>query len=216
MHNFKIINTILVILMILGFAGCSLQDKAQLPEDTIEEFETAYNAMDFNAMLECLDESTASSLTAGMDIFLGITEGLIGFDFGVDAETLINAMPLMQTIFGDYIDYNEYPQIDLVVAETYIKGEQATVHIMELNSGETIVINMKKQDSKWKITLGAVYITRDNAERIIIAGQEEENNDSEIEKKNGILNIEGLDEWLNSAEQSITIDLEKITDILSE
>lgn len=164
------------LLVLAAITGCSgwKPEPESLPEDTIEEFEDAINAMDVNSMLDCMDEDAVKSVTVGMDIMMGVAESVTGFSLGLSGEDLIAAMPLMQGIVGTQIPGEAYPQVDFQVTRTYIKGDKATVFLDEANSGESMAINMKKNDGKWQITFQLVPVEEEEADRILIAGSQTE------------------------------------------
>lgn len=210
----KIICAVLLIVVMAGSAGCqalSLGEES-LPEDTIEEFEDAVNAMDVNGMLDCMDESTVKTLTAGMDLMMQIAGAAAGVDLGLSGEDLIALFPLFQELIGEEMYANGYPQVDFQVQETYIKGDRATVYFTEANSGETEVINMKKEDGKWYMTLSTQVIAQEDADRVIIAGQEEASSEHDSA---GILGIGDLgDEF--SIEQFLSKLLPQLPDIFDQ
>lgn len=165
-------------------AGCSSLRLAPepTPEDTLEEFEDAVNAMDVNGMLDCMSEDTVKAVTAGLDIFMNIAGAVTGVDLGISAEDLIAVSPLMQSMVGPYMaEEGQMPNVDFQMTETYIKGKKATVHFIEANSGEEMAINMEKEDDKWVITLDMVMLTAEDADRVIIAGEETEEEEPEPE-----------------------------------
>lgn len=188
----KIIAVCLASGMILNSAAC-VPVKESLPEDTIEAYEDAYNAMDIQAMLDCLDEKTVKSLTAGMDAVMGLAGAVTGVDLGISASDLIDLAPLMQAMMGDSFaaQMGEIPQVDFQVQETYIKGDRATVYFTEANSGENMVINMVKNDGKWYMTLSTITITKETADRTIIAGEEEKSGRSKLSKRKRTVFLKG-------------------------
>ncbi|MCD8370323.1 MAG: nuclear transport factor 2 family protein [Clostridiales bacterium] len=166
----------LLLLFVVSGAGCSVtlsHTQEAMPEDTLEAFEDAVNAMDTQAMLDCMDEDAVSAMTSGMDILMNIAGKVTGVDLGISAEDLINVMPLLQAMLGDQAGEMEYPEVDFQVTETRIKGDKATVFFDEVNSGESGVINMEKEDGKWYIVLDTKLISRDEADQIIVPGEEE-------------------------------------------
>lgn len=170
--------------MLMCSSGCSgiPLPRERLPEDTLEEFETAYNAMDIDGMLECLDESTIKTITTGMDLVLGITGAITGMDLEISAEDLISLIPLFSSL--QIYDAEDYPKIDFMATETLIKGDRATVHFTEMIYGESTLANMVKKDGKWYITIAGKEISEEEADRILIPGEgeswfEEENEEKE-------------------------------------
>lgn len=170
----KTVAVFLTAAAIILVTGCSVIPRSPepMPEDTIEEFESAVNAMDVNGMMECMDESAVKSITAGMKVAMGLAEAVSGVSLGISAEDILSLMPLMQGLTASSMSEDVYPQVDFQVTETYIKGDKATVAFTEINSGESMAINMKKRDKKWLITLDVRPIEKDQADRVIIAGQD--------------------------------------------
>ncbi len=152
-----------------------------MPEDTIEAFEDAVNAMDVQGMMDCMDEDTVDALTSGMDIVMKIAGKVSGVDLGISAEDLLNVMPLFQGMLGDQMDEMGYPEVDFQVTETRIKGDKATVFFDEANSGESNVINMEKDDGTWYMVLDTRLIDRDEADRVIVPGEEEASEEEDDE-----------------------------------
>ena len=162
--------------LLANVSGCLSLPKVKepLPEDTLEEFEDAFNAMDVNGMLDCMDETSVKSLTAGLDLVMGIASTVTDVDINISAEDLIAMLPLFQGMMDDYASQSGAPQVDFQVLETYIKGDRATVYFMEAGSGDQAVINMVKEDGKWLLTLSTRAVSPEDADRVITAGQEEE------------------------------------------
>lgn len=160
----------------MGMNGCLsfTPVREPLPEETLEEFEDALNAMDVDGMLKCMDEQSVKAITAGIDLMMSIAGAATGIEVDISAEDLISMFPLIQEIMGDYADQDEFTQVDFQVMETYIKGDKATVYFTEVNSGDIVAINMVKEKRKWLLTLSTRGIAEEDAERVIIAGQEEE------------------------------------------
>lgn len=178
--------------MILISTGCGSREA--LPADTIEEYEDAYNAMDIQAMLDCLDDSTKKSLTAGMDTILGVFKAASGIDLGISGSDLMDMAPLLQAFTGDLMgEVSESAQINLKVEKTCIKGKRATVYCKELNSNTPININMVKDDGKWYMTLSSMTITQENADRVILADEE---NSAKSSKDGDKSDSEKLKEYL--------------------
>ncbi len=168
----------------IGVTGCSWLEvrPEHLPEETIEQFEDAVNAMDVNGMLDCLDESAVKTVTAGMDLMMGIAGAVTGVDLGISAEDLIALTPFLQGIVGPYPEGAGYPQIDFQVTETYIKGDKATVYFQEINSGEAMAINMdRNDDGRWLMTTDLLPVTAEEADRVIGRGQSTDEAESDLE-----------------------------------
>lgn len=172
----------IVAVLILTFTGCvSLKpEKESLPEDTLEAFEDAINAMDVNGMMDCLDAKTSKSITAGMDIAIGLLGAITEVDLGISAEDLIAAMPLFQEFIP--ADASDYPSVDFQITQTYISGNRATIYFYETGSQEGTIANMSKEDGVWKFSLDSRYIEESDADRVVIAG-EEENQETDKESR---------------------------------
>lgn len=209
-------------MIMLLCSGCSLVvnvKKDPLPEETIEVFEDAVNEMDVDAMMECMDSKAVKAMTTGMDVLMKVAGGLTGIDIPVSAEDLLNLMPLMQGINEAYGEM-EYPQVDFQVTETYIRDDKATVYFTEANSGENAVINMELQDGKWVMTMDLKVIPPEEADRVIIAGQEEstdEGGKDETAEVSGVLEIAGNLDLAEAAKSFSVLDIfsqEKIEGLL--
>ena len=199
-------------MIMLLCSGCSLVvnvKKDPLPEETIEVFEDAVNEMDVDDMMECMDSKAVKAMTTGMDVLMKVAGGLTGIDIPVSAEDLLNLMPLMQGINEAYGEM-EYPQVDFQVTETYIKDDKATVYFTEANSGENAVINMELQDGKWVMTMDLKVIPPEDADRVIIAGQEEstdEGGKDETAEVSGVLEIAGNLDLAEAAKSFSVLDI---------
>lgn len=167
-----------------------------LPEDTVEELERAYNHMDAAAMIECLDERTTRDITLGIEATMGLVGAITGIELEISGEDLISMMPMLQELVYEYSDEG-YSSADFQAMETYIRGDEATVYILEAVSGDTMQANMVKEDGKWKLTFWGDTITEETADRILIAGQEEEKRSSSQEE-NGKLSEEQIAQLLGA------------------
>ncbi|MGN0158189.1 MAG: hypothetical protein ACI39W_03460 [Brotaphodocola sp.] len=203
------------VLIMVVCSGCSLvvsMKKDPLPEETIEAFEDAVNDMDVDAMMDCMDSKAVKAMTTGMDVLIKVAGGLTGIDIPVSAEDLINMMPLMQGI-GQAYGEMEYPKVDFQVTKTYIKGNKATVYFTEANSGENSVINMELQDGKWVMTMDMKVIPPEDADRVILAGQ-----DADVDAEDsGTLEIAGTLNLAEAANSFSVLDIfsqEKIATLL--
>lgn len=219
----KKIKISLLLLWIMIFnSGCMMMvqmKKDPLPEETIEAFEDAINDMDVDAMMACIDSKAVKAMTTGMDLLMKVAGGITGVSIPVSTQDLLDLMPLMQGI-NDAYGQMEYPQVDLQVTETYIKGDKATVYFTEVNSGEPAVINMELQDGTWVMTMDTKLIQPEDAERVIIAGQEEAGGDpdtAQMEDLDGTLEFTGNLNLKEAAENFSVLDLfsqEKIEELL--
>lgn len=211
----KGIAVILGAVLLLNSAAC-VPVKESLPEDTIEAYEDACNAMDIQAMLDCIDEKSVKSITAGMDLVMGIAGAVTGVDLGISASDMIDLAPLMQAMMGESFaaQMGEIPKVDFQVKETYIKGDRATVYFTEANSGENMVINMVKDSGKWYMTLSTVMISKEEADRVIIAG--EEKSDERPDEQEAVKAEKEKKNWREMSINSLFGDKEKIKEALNE
>lgn len=172
----RILWVFVMIGIMMGTGGCLVlpQVRESLPEDTLEEFEDALNAMDVDGMLECMDDKSVKAVTTGMNLMMSIAGAAAGIEMDISAEDLIAMLPLFQGMIEDYAVQSGCPQIDIQVTETYIKANKATVYFTEASSGDMAAVNMVKENGKWLLTLSTRLIAKEDADRIIIAGQEEE------------------------------------------
>ncbi|MDO5408393.1 MAG: hypothetical protein Q4F28_13855 [Eubacteriales bacterium] len=192
--------------------GCdSLVVPEHLPEETIEAYEDAINEMDVQAMMDCIDEDSLKAVTGGMDLALKVVGKLTDFDLGLETQDLIDLMPLAKAVIGDQAGEMGYPQVDFQVTETYIKGDKATVYFMDASTGEPAVINMKKTDGKWYMTLDTVLLERSEADRVIVAGEEESDDDEKREA-----DVRDADDETREADARDTDDDFSLLDILNE
>lgn len=141
-----------------------------LPEETLKAFEVSVNELDVNGMMECMDEKTKKSITAGMDIAMDLFGALTDVDLGFGAEDLLAALPLFQGFIP--VDSADYPTVEFKTTATYITGGKATVYFYEVNSGDSSIVNMVKEDGMWKLSLDTHYMDESEADRIIIDGEE--------------------------------------------
>lgn len=222
MYMKKIKISLLLLWIMIFNSGCMMMvqmKKDPLPEETIEAFEDAINDMDVDAMMACIDSKAVKAMTTGMDLLMKVAGGITGVSIPVSTQDLLDLMPLMQGI-NDAYGQMEYPQVDLQVTETYIKGDKATVYFTEVNSGEPAVINMELQDGTWVMTMDTKLIQPEDAERVIIAGQEEAGGDpdtAQMEDLDGTLEFTGNLNLKEAAENFSVLDLfsqEKIEELL--
>lgn len=218
----KIKISLMLLLITILCSGCTLMvnvKKDPLPEETIEAFEAAVNEMDVDAMMACMDSKAVKAMTTGMNLLMKVAGGITGVNIPVSASDLLDLMPLMQGINQAY-GQMEYPQVDFQVTETYIKGDKATVYFTEVNSGEPAVINMELQDGTWVMTMDMKLIQPEEAERVIIAGQEEAGGDPDTLQEadtDSVLEISGdlnLKDVVGSLSISDLFSQEKIEELL--
>ena len=130
--------------------GCGSQSG---PEKTIQNFVTAYNKLDMNAMLDCLEPTQAEAVRSLVNIAGSLTIGVSGQD-------LLNIMPLfsgMSTYDATGNLVSATPELEIDVKDTKISGNAATctVDMRVTIAGETqqqeTTISLEKQDGVWYI-----------------------------------------------------------------
>lgn len=121
---------------------------ASTPEKTLEKFETAYNNLDYNSMMECFDSTIRKAYDAGDDL-LG---GLLGFSYQSAADML----PFLSEVMG--ID-DEMPQLHIeVINKREVSNTSCMLDVMMsvTEYGETytedFTIEMVKEDGDWYIS----------------------------------------------------------------
>jgi hypothetical protein len=67
------------------------------PFDTVKKFADAYNRLDYNALVECMDPRITEMLTGIMGAFGGAVTGVDGFEDMAESLT-----PLMGDLMGNY------------------------------------------------------------------------------------------------------------------
>ncbi|NCB05697.1 MAG: hypothetical protein EOM69_09280 [Clostridia bacterium] len=143
----------LAIVICLLFVATSCQPVGS-PEDTIHDFQNAYNQLDMNKALECFEPSQAEAFKSLINIFSG---SLIN----VSAQDLINILPLFSnvrldengTTFGSVS-----PKIAITIHSTTVNGNNATCAVtMVMTSGGETLLNqdgectLVLQNGKWYI-----------------------------------------------------------------
>lgn len=118
------------------------------PEKTLEKFETAYNDLDYNSMMECFDSTIRKAYDAGDDL-LG---GILGFSYQSAADML----PFLSEVMG--ID-DEMPQLHIeVINKREVSNASCMLDVMMsvTEYGETytedFTIEMVKEDGDWYIS----------------------------------------------------------------
>jgi len=117
-----------------------------LIRERIEALEAAYNATDWEAVLECMDETTKTMLETTMGFADNLLSDAIGFDFG------------MSDMFslGGLITDGDFCQIE--ITDIQIDGDSATVSVimrMELygySDSQEMTLPMVKDGGDWYIS----------------------------------------------------------------
>lgn len=118
------------------------------PEKTLEKFETAYNDLDYNTMMECFDSTIRKAYDAGDDL-LG---GVLGFSY----KSAADMMPFLSDAMG--ID-EEMPTMDLEIIDKEEVSETSCLIEVRMTmtqygetESETETIEMVKEDGDWYIS----------------------------------------------------------------
>lgn len=132
-----LIITICIILVFLS--SCSSGTS-----NIIKKFEKSYNTLDINGMLDCIHPTYAKAIK-GM-------AGLFGSIANIDAEDLIDVIPLLQ-----FTADKESPKISIDIKNTSVKGKNAEVKadISYKYDGQKekdkVVFYLEKVDREWYI-----------------------------------------------------------------
>lgn len=121
------------------------------PEDVVERFVSAYNSVDLEKMLDCLEPSIARPMKS----VIGLANALIG----VDVNDIIGALPILAAMMPEESgSYASMPKMSCVINDTVIDGKYATVNATftvtadgERNT-ETLDLHCVKVDGDWYIT----------------------------------------------------------------
>lgn len=130
-----------VCLLLFTFTGCSEQST---PEKTMQQFQKAYNSMDWDGMLECLDPSVAKGMKAATQ--------LMGDALGFDLDALMQMMPMMNTLLPEET-LGQAAKIELKVESIKTNQDVAYATVSEKSTGLKTVFILKKTDNVWYISL---------------------------------------------------------------
>jgi hypothetical protein len=130
------------------------------PEDTLNNFQTAYNKLDMNAALDCIEPSQAEAIKSALNILTGVVGGVSGVT--IEAQDLLNVLPLFANIRlndgnGDTLG-SAMPKITIAVHSTTMNGNNATcpVTVTVSSGGETTkqdgVCTLVKENGRWYIS----------------------------------------------------------------
>ena len=98
----KVLVCLITLMVVLTMSACSSDQKS--PEDTLKKFEKAYNNLDFDTLLECIDPASAKALEA----MTQLGGDLIGFDLGA----ILDLGPAVSNSSGYGIDTADFEMID--------------------------------------------------------------------------------------------------------
>lgn len=149
-----------LLIIIMGMTSCFAPKP---PEETIEKFEKALNAMNIDRMFECFEPNLANQLSASFELGNSISKALTGVE--IDAKALLALFPLFSGIsldggetrlywpkwdMKDYqVEYggnNEVAfincAVDVDMGEGRIEKYEAYFEL-ELMDGEWLICNMR-------------------------------------------------------------------------
>ena len=142
------ITVVTIAVAVVGGGGYGIYHhfNASSPEKTLEAFEDAYNTMDIDALMKCMDEETQAQyeVIGQYTSVLGMTPGEIlkgVFDLGYDLG----------------LDMDQYPKLDIKVQSVDVAGDYATATCVIELDGETEFdsIDMVKEGHIWYIDTGS-------------------------------------------------------------
>ena len=119
----------------------------QLIRERVEEFETAYNNTDWDAMLDCMDASTRSMMEMIMGFADSMMSDAIGFDIGMSDMFAMSGLMLE----GDFCEMEVVDiQIDGNTARVTVR---MTVEMYGHSESEEMMLPMVKEGNDWYISI---------------------------------------------------------------
>jgi hypothetical protein len=118
----------------------------------ISTFESAYNRGDLEAMVDCFDPATRTTLKAAISVTDTIIGGLTGYSFNI-ADMFGLVMGL-----GPFFDFDT-PTISITVESVDINGDKATANVI-INAGGSEVhalLHMMKDNMGWYINVLGLF-----------------------------------------------------------
>ncbi len=138
----------LLVIIVLLVAIYGVLTAAKGPEQTLEEFELAYNMLDAEAMLDCIAPKYSAPLKAGMSVLSKLV--------GIEVNDVISMIPLL-SMFDTDVDM---PQVRFNVLDVTINGKTATIdmEITAYYSGTAETVRLRnagfiKQNGTWYIDI---------------------------------------------------------------
>jgi ketosteroid isomerase-like protein len=119
----------------------------ELIRERVEEFETAYNNTDWDAMMDCMDESTRAMMEMVMGFADSIMSDAIGFDMAMSDMFAMSGLMLE----GDFCE--------MEVVDIQINGDTArvtvrmTVDMYGYSDSEEMMLPMVKEGNDWYISI---------------------------------------------------------------
>ncbi len=132
-----LIITICILLIFLSSCSSSTSN-------VIKKFEKSYNTLDINGMLDCIHPTYARAIKGMAGLFGGIAD--------IDAEDLIDVIPLLQ-----FTADKESPKMSIDIKDSSVKGKSAEVkaNISYKYDGQKekdkVVFYLEKVDGEWYI-----------------------------------------------------------------
>ncbi|NLI20311.1 MAG: hypothetical protein GX418_01990 [Clostridiales bacterium] len=133
-----LIVAVVLLSLLLTMPGCQA---GASPADTLVKFQDAYNRLDMNAALDCLEPTQAKALMGMLDLFGGVA-GL-----GAGADTLFSVMPLFAGMTvpegAQGAGTSVFPKLTISVASASVEGERAVcpVRLSISAGGQTNVMD---------------------------------------------------------------------------
>ena len=128
---------------------------AASPADTIVKFQDAYNRLDMNAALACVEPTQANAMKGMIDLLGGVS-GL-----GVGADTLFGILPMFAGMTmpegSQGAGESVFPKMSITVRGTTVQGDQAEcpVYMTISAAGQTQALDgvctLTRQNGVWYI-----------------------------------------------------------------
>ena len=131
----------LFLICLCMLAGCG---NLSTPEKTMMNFQRAYNQLDWEGMLDCLEPSVAKGLKASTK--------LLGDILDIDVDSLLQMVPMMNTLLSDDL-FGEDGKINLQINSITTNEDVAYADVIEKSTGMTATFVLKKIDGIWYISV---------------------------------------------------------------
>ncbi len=153
--------SVCICLLLITFTGCSEQST---PEKTMQQFQKAYNNLDWDGMLECLDPSVAKGMKAATQ--------LMGDALGFDVDTMMQMMPMMKTLLPEET-LGQAAKIELKVESITTNKDIAYAIVSEKSTGLKTTFILRQTDNVWYISLSPEdYVFLENVAPEIITSED--------------------------------------------
>ncbi len=150
----RILCVVLIICSILAISSCNNENHSgtgganltneQIIRNRINEFLTAYNAGDMDAVLDCLDSKSRNAMSAMLDLLGGLAGSQIGFD--IDLRDLFS--------LGIYIESDDFMKLRITDITPVDHTHATATATMDLTGygTETIFFHMLYENEDWYIS----------------------------------------------------------------